>query len=179
MLFYFSNPGLPSRSPGVPVIQSEYWANVSCVFKVSVAMKCTQFMTRLQVGLLLHFKRLYYSPDPWWCLLCRICHGLHGLKYFLILSPLPYAVPCPKDSGGGPGVLARIGEGHMETNLQVIASLLLDPSVGSEALQNPPGWSRELQPEAQFGGWDHLDSLWGILALNFSPLLCLEWMVPI
>lgn len=63
-----------------------------------------------------------------------------------------YAVPCPKDSGGGPGVLARMGEGHMETNLQVIASLLLDRSVGSEALQNPPGWSRELQPEAQFGG---------------------------
>lgn len=110
------------------------------VFSKSVAITHSEWMsvTREHIGLSPTSKN-YTSANAWRHLHHRTCHGWHALRYFLTLPLLSrlYAIPCPWTWEETPGVLTVVGERHMETNLGVTASLLLDHSVGSETLQNP------------------------------------------
>lgn len=56
------------------------------------------------------------------------------------------AVPCLKDSGGWPGAPVRMGKGHMETNLQVITTFLLDCAIRVRG----PSKSSRLEQRASF-----------------------------
>lgn len=102
MMFQFNSLGLPSRLLVGSIVSSEYRGNVSWVINKSMAMKHPEwtFVTRVD-GPFFYFKGL--SLPKSWRLPHRICHSWHGLKYFLIPSPLSSlcVVPCPMDSGGG------------------------------------------------------------------------------